>query len=140
MGVGYPFRTDPSARFAELAFGPLVGVVCPEVGLNPYPSRGWRVYVGSGGSSMLFDASPLGRLEWTGGRTVGFGGDRALPCIRPRSHDPVDDSDRSERFEKLGAGTGRGMREDDGEWDGPALGVECEDIAGRPGLTTGCEG
>ena len=51
------------------------------------------------------------------------GGDRALPAIRPRSHEPVDDSDRRDRLPRLGAylpgllglfalGIGRGSRDE----------------------------
>jgi hypothetical protein len=51
------------------------------------------------------------------------GGDRALPAIRPRSHEPVDDSDKRDRLPRLGAylpgllgllalGMGRGSREE----------------------------
>jgi hypothetical protein len=40
-------------------------------------------------------------------RTDGYvGGDRALPCILPLSQDPVDDSDRRERFDRLAVGMG----------------------------------
>jgi hypothetical protein len=35
------------------------------------------------------------------------GGDRALPCIRPRSHDPVEDSERRDRLDRFGMGMGR---------------------------------
>jgi len=103
-----------------------VGVDCPEGGRKPYPSRDWR---GSDGPDGI--ATRPGRLArpvtgelpfdrgcddrngepwetFLAGSSGCVGGLRALPCIRPRSHEPVEDSESRDRLERFGMGTGRG--------------------------------